>query len=52
MKSGPKRQTIKGVDDCYSYQQHRNKEESRFFWKRIRLIEKREIRKEVDDQDK
>lgn len=52
MKSGPKRQTIKEVPDTASYHKHRNKEESRFFWKRSRLIEKEEIKKEVDDSEK
>ncbi len=52
MKSGPKRQTIKEVPDQSSWNQHRNKQESRSFWKRARRIEKEEIKKEVDDQDK
>jgi hypothetical protein len=48
-KSGPKRQTIKAPYDQSSWNKHRNKEQSRFFWKRERQIEKREVRKELDD---
>lgn len=50
MKSGPKRQTIKKVFDQASWNQHRNKLESRLFWKRERLIEKRETKKEADEE--
>ena len=52
MKSGPKRQTIKAPSDNSSWNKHKNWWESRLFWKRERLIEKREIKKEIDDQDK
>ena len=52
MKSGPKKQTLKGVPENCSHNQHRNKFESREFWKRARKIEKEEIRKEVEDKDK
>ena len=50
MKSGPKRQTLKAASDRSSWNKHKNKFESRFFWKRTRLIEKREIKKEEDDK--
>lgn len=52
MKSGPKKQTIKSVPENCSWNQHRNKFESREFWKRNRRIEKEEIKKEIDDKDK
>jgi hypothetical protein len=52
MKSGPKRQTIKSPSENCSWNKHRNKEESRCFWKRCRRIEKEEIKKELDDKDK
>ena len=46
MKSGPKRQTIKGPSENCGWDKHRNKEESRIFWKSVRRIEKEEIKKE------
>ena len=48
MKSGPKKQTIKSVPENCSWNQHRNKFESREFWKRNRRIEKEEIKKEME----
>lgn len=51
MKSGPKRQTIKGPSENCGWNKHRNKEESRIFWKSVRRIEKEEIKKELDDKD-
>lgn len=51
-KSGPKRQTLKEPSDNHSWNKHRNWWQSRFFWKRARQIEKREINKEVNDNDK
>jgi len=52
MKSGPKRQTIKSASENCSWNKHRNRQESRSFWKSIRQIEKEEIRKEIEDKDK
>lgn len=48
-KSGPKKQTTKKPFDQAAWNKHRNKQESRAFWKRERLIEKREIQKEAEE---
>jgi hypothetical protein len=49
-KSGPKKQTGKEPSNNHSYNKHLNWWQARFFWKSQRQIEKREIKKEIDEE--